>query len=130
MKHKISLIAIICTIIHGCIFLTPRKFSDFQEESAIDSISYNYKLRRKVYLITEKEHLSTIKEVLMESKRVHHDELVKTPPFDGVMKIYCEGDTFTYQVWGDVVISSGDKIYVTSPKRMSSILDSITQKGL
>lgn len=66
----------------------------------------------------------------MDSKHVHHAELVKTPPFEGVMKVYCEGDTYTYQVWGDVVISNDNKIYVTSPERMSSTLDSITRKGL
>ena len=64
------------------------------------------------------ERFEHIKKALSKSYCIKPKSIMKHPPYTGTMTIYCDNETFVYEIYGNTFVS-GDNIHYMAPINLS-----------
>ena len=94
------------------------KFSEISTKHAIDSIKYIAVIEKGNRTIKNDNDIYTIKTALSKSYCIKPKSIMKHPPYTGTMTIYCDNETFVYEIYGNTFVS-GDNIHYMAPINLS-----------
>ena len=106
-----------CFLVLDYLFSSTRKLQ-FYVELAVDSVKYIAVIEKDSRTIKNANDIYTIKKALSKSYCIKPKSIMKHPPYTGTMTIYCDNETFVYEIYGNTFVS-GDNIHYMAPINLS-----------
>ncbi len=104
-------------------------FDEISDNSTVDSIKFYDKYSR-ITLIIENTHIGYICNGLRSSKGVNRKEMVKLPPYSGILDVFSKGSKYTYKIYGDAFITRNQSLYISSINIGAYIAHILEQKDI
>ena len=120
---KIIIMFIVCITVCGC-YNDNEKFSEIPLKYAVDSVKYIAVIEKDSRTIKNANDIYTIKKALSKSYCIKPKSIMKHPPYTGTMTIYCNNETFVYEIYGNTFVS-GDNIHYMAPINLSWSIKSL-----